>query len=89
LAERDGVSLNQFIVTSLAEQIGERRRQSYANINITFQGLVSSMGAAPVLLTNLESSGALTAGSLPSAPWVTKVSEPVPSIFSSTISQSR
>ena len=41
LAERDGVSLNQFIVTSLAEQIGERGR-SYNQI--TFNNVIMAVG---------------------------------------------
>jgi predicted RNase H-like HicB family nuclease len=45
LAERDGVSLNQFIVTSLAEQIGERGR-SYNQI--TFNNVIMAVGNMPV-----------------------------------------
>jgi antitoxin HicB len=39
LAEREGVSLNQFIVTCLAEQIGERARP--AQHQITFNAAIS------------------------------------------------
>jgi antitoxin HicB len=39
-AERDGVSLNQFIVTSLAEHVGERRRPQQ---QIVFHATGSSM----------------------------------------------
>lgn len=48
-AERDGVSLNQFIVSSLAEHVGERRvtnlRRTMANVLIDLQEYVPSFGA--------------------------------------------
>jgi len=58
LAEREGVSLNQFIVTSLAEQIGERRRPGQNHItfnaisNTTNVGAVVSHGIAAFNLSD-------------------------------------
>lgn len=57
LAEHEGVSLNQFIVTCLAEQIGERVRP--AQHQITFNASVSQVTN---LLGNFISAGSVAAG---------------------------
>jgi predicted RNase H-like HicB family nuclease len=66
LAGRDGVSLNQFIVTSLAEQIGERGR-SYNQI--TFNNVIMAVEARTMLIPSHSEYlvGFLQGGYIPTA----------------------
>jgi antitoxin HicB len=56
-AERDGVSLNQFIVMSLAEHVGERARPQN---QITFSTVLSTVGVGFVVYERASGSGQAT-----------------------------
>jgi predicted RNase H-like HicB family nuclease len=66
LTVRDGVSLNQFIVTSLAEQVGERGR-SYNQI--TFNNVIMAVEARTMLIPSHSEYlvGFLQGGYIPTA----------------------
>lgn len=44
LAERDGVSLNQFIVAGLAEHVGERAKPSTSIVSFIADGFTAPIG---------------------------------------------